>query len=138
MGLVRLGRGRYVDVSRHRQARGDFSATWNETYFTRESDPDDDEILNLGLIRVKEPKTRWRSARQQTVVIDDPLVIAFLRHRKAGARDLTEKIWPYSPATWQKRFLLSNHSARLCFLSLHSSPCKSSVGWTGNYFCIRG
>ena len=60
----------------------------------------------MGLIRVKEPKTRWKSARQQTVIIDDPCVIDYLRWRKDGIASLSEKVWPHSPALWQKRFLL--------------------------------
>lgn len=82
-----------------------FSATWAEVYFTREMDPDDVEILNLCLIRVKEPKTRWKSARQQTVIVDDPECINYLRYRKSAALALTDKLWGYSPATWQNRFL---------------------------------
>ena len=110
-----------------------FEANWDDVYFPRAIEPWDVSQRDLGILRIKNPKTRWRSARQQFLLLDDPTVVSYLKHRKSYSPKGT-KIWPFSPAVWNTRFQIL--LTTLGFLEVHyTAACCRAGGTTFDYLC---
>lgn len=80
-------------------------ATWGDTHFPRMLEPWDVNQRDMGLIRIREPKTRWRGARLQLLLLEDAVILERLKLRKAAMSE-EHKIWPFSPLLWSKRMQL--------------------------------
>ena len=67
--------------------------------------PEDvDDTVSYVLIRIKEPKTRFRAARHQASKVEQPDLIAIIRIGFAGLR-AGDPLWHLSGATLRARFL---------------------------------
>ena len=53
-----------------------FEATWDDVIFPRNLEPWDLGQRHIGIIRIRNPNTRWRGARQQFLLLEDPVNIA--------------------------------------------------------------
>ena len=108
-----------------------FHAFWGEAFFPRGLEPWDQSQRNLGVLRIREPKTRWRGARQQFILIDDIISVEYLEECKSCFRP-EDRIWPFTPALWSARLQILLTS--LGFYDSHFTPaCLRAGGATFDY-----
>ena len=64
---------------------------------------DTGQDVGFALLAVKEPKTRFKAARHQSLRVDQPQLLRVLQlaFSKLGP---TDKLWPYSPSTMRSHF----------------------------------
>jgi hypothetical protein len=118
----------FVGVSRPGEA---LSATCGGVHFTRKLEGWDTSVPDAAIVRVAEPKTRWRGARQQFLYIEQPSALRWLKRRASGM-PLNAKVWPMSAGTWGRR--LATLLAHLHLGHLPYTPaCFRAGGATYEY-----
>ena len=78
----------------------EFQAEWEHIYIPRFLEEWDFNQKDSVIVRVEVPRTKWKGARQQFVILEEKKVVRWFKWRRPGSPP--GKLWPFSPTTWGK------------------------------------